>query len=181
MPRIQTVDVENATGKTAEVLSKVKKKLGKVPNIVSTMANSPAVANAYLSFSAALAEGTLSAALREQIALAVGEKNECGYCISAHSFIGKKAGLSDDDVLMARRGDANDAKHSAALHFATMLVEQRGNVSDEAIQTVRDAGFSDGQIAEIVAAVSLNIFTNYFNHVADTAIDFPVAPELMHA
>ena len=80
MPRIQPVQIEAAEPKTAELLSAVKKKLGMVPNLISTMAHSTATANAYLGFSQVLAGGQLPARLREQIALTVGQANECGYC-----------------------------------------------------------------------------------------------------
>lgn len=178
MPRIQPVRLETADPKTAELLNGVKKKLGVVPNLVSTMARSPAVANAYLGFSQALAGGSLPAGLREQIALTVGQANECGYCIAAHCAIGQKAGLTESDVTQARRGTATNAKAQAALAFARMLVDQRGRVTDADLDRVRSAGYNDGEVNEIVANVTLNIFTNYFNHVAETEIDFPAAPNL---
>ena len=111
--------------------------------------------------------------LREQIALTVGEVNGCHYCVSAHSALGRMAGLSDDDLVDARRGNATDGKADTALRFARTIVEKRGLVSDEDVDRVRNAGFDDAEISEIVAAVALNIFTNYFNHVADTEVDFP--------
>ena len=178
MPRIQAVKLENASGETAEVLSNVKKKMGIIPNIVATMAQSPAVANAYLSFSGAMGGGRLPADIRERIALTVGQGNECNYCLSAHTAIGKKTGLSDDEILKAREGSASGEREAAAVKFARKLVDDRGNVSNSDIQTLRDTGFDDGEIAEIVANVALNIFTNYFNHVADPEIDFPIAPQL---
>ena len=178
MSRIQPVNAETATGATADILTSVKKKMGMVPNLISTMAQSPAVANAYLSFSGALSGGNLPSSLREQIALTVGQRNECSYCLSAHTMLGKSAGLSEDDVVVARQGTASDAKSAAALEFAAKLVDDRGNVSDEDLTTVRNAGFSDGEIAEIVANVALNLFTNYFNHVAETEVDFPKAESL---
>ena len=178
MPRIQPVNIESAQGATAEVLNATKKKMGMVPNIVGTMANSPAVANAYLGFSGALAGGSLPAALREKIALVVGQENSCDYCLSAHTAIGKMSGLSEDDILQARRGTASNSKDAAAVEFARKLVANRGNVADADLEAVRNAGFGDGEIAEIVANVALNLFTNYFNHVTDPEIDFPVATPL---
>lgn len=177
MPRIQPVRPEAADPKTAELLSSVKKKLGMVPNLISTMAQSPAVATAYLGFSQALAGGLLPARLREQIALTVGQANECGYCIAAHCAIGQKAGLSETELAQARHGTAPDDKDGAALTFARKLVDQRGRVTDADVEQVRRAGYGDGEINEIVANVALNIFTNYFNHVAGTEIDFPAAPQ----
>lgn len=178
MPRIQPVHPDAADAKTAELLAGVKKKLGVVPNLVSTMARSPAVATAYLGFSQALAGGTLPARLREQIALAVGQANGCNYCLAAHTALGQRAGLSPQDVAQARHGTAADGKEGAAVAFARKLVLDRGRVSDADVDGLRRAGFGDGEIGEVVANVALNLFTNYFNHVADTDIDFPAAPAL---
>lgn len=178
MPRIQPVRPEAADAKTADLLGGVRKKLGVVPNLVSTMAASPAVATAYLGFSQALAGGTLPARLREQIALAVGQANGCDYCVAAHCALGQKAGLTPADVADARRGLADDEKAAAALAFARKLVADRGRVADADVAAVRAAGFGDGEVAEVVANVALNLFTNYFNHVAGTEIDFPAAPAL---
>ena len=87
----------------------------------------------------------------------------------ANSVTGKLGG---------RVGVAADGKTDALLHFARKLVETRGQVSDGDVDAVRQAGFTDGEIAEAVAGVALNIFTNYFNHVAATDIDFPKADAL---
>jgi uncharacterized peroxidase-related enzyme len=178
MPRINPV-TWNANPKTRSLLEGVEKKLGTVPNLIGTMAQSPAVAQAYLGFSQAVAGGSLPAALREQIALTVSEANQCDYCVSAHCFLGSKAGLTESELLDARHGTASNEKTHAALTFARKIVDDRGHVNDEDVEEVRRAGYSDGEIAEIVANVALSIFTNYFNHVADTEIDFPVVPLLM--
>ena len=181
MPRIEPVDPTNATPEVTELLAAVKSKMGKVPNLISTMATSPSVANAYLGFSQSLSGGTLPARLREQIALAVGEANGCGYCVAAHTLLGKGAGLSEQETRDARQALPADEQERAALAFALEVVRSRGAVSDEAFDAVRRAGFSDGEIGEIVANVALNVFTNYFNLVARTDIDFPAAPSLAAA
>lgn len=181
MSRIQPVNAATAQNQTAEILNGVKKKLGKVPNLIATMANSPAVANAYLSFSGTLAGGNLPANIRERISLTTGQANQCDYCLAAHTLLGKGAGLSEEDIIDARNGTASDERTAAAVIFAKKIVDNRGKVSDEDLAAVRNAGYSEGDIAEIVANVALNLFTNYFNHVADTEIDFPAAPALAHA
>lgn len=181
MPRLNPVHRENADPTTAELLAAVQKKMGTVPNLIATMANSAAVANAYLGFSQSLSTGLLPARLREQIALVAGETNGCDYCLAAHTALGRRAGLSDQETCDARRAVAVDEKEAAGLQFARRLVADRGVVSDADLQRVRDAGYTDGEIAEMVANVALNIFTNYFNHVAGTEVDFPAAPELAAA
>jgi len=173
MSRIQPVSYEESTGKTKQLLDAVRAKLGVVPNMMKTMAQSPAVLEAYLNFSGALGGGRLEARLREQIALLSAEANGCGYCASAHTAIGKMVGLGEDAILAARRGDAADARTDAALKFARTVIANRGEVSDADLQAVRGAGFSEGEVGEIVANVALNIFTNYFNEIAKTDIDFP--------
>jgi uncharacterized peroxidase-related enzyme len=178
MSRINPISKENADPKALEILTAVKKALGVIPNMVSTMAQSPAVANAYVGFSHALSQGSLPAKIRERIALTVAEQNSCGYCLAAHTFIGKKTGLSDDEVVNARRGTSEEPKVAAALAFAAKVVEQRGQVTDADFAALRQHGFTDGEITEIIANVVLNIFTNYFNVVAGTEIDFPAAPAL---
>ena len=105
--------------------------------------------------------------------MASAETNACAYCASAHSIIGKSAGLSDDEITAARRGSSNDAKTDAALKFARSIIINRGAVSDEEVQAIKAAGYSEAEIAEIIAHVALNAFTNYFNKIAETEIDFP--------
>lgn len=173
MTRLKPVDAATAEGKTKELLETVKKKIGRTPNLMLTLAHSPAALESYLGFSGALAGGLLDAKLREQISIATAEANSCEYCLSAHTAIGKMVGLSEDDLSASRQSKSSDAKVEAALQFAHQIVLSRGEVSAEEVERVRNAGYSDGEITEIVANVALNIFTNYFNNVAGTEIDFP--------
>jgi len=173
MQRIIAVNPSEATGKTKQLLDGVQAKLGITPNLMKTLAASPAALEAYLNFGAALGTGHLDAKFREQIALAVAQANSCEYCLSAHSTIGKMVGLKPEEIAASREAHAQDAKRDAGLQFAQLLVVQRGEVSDQAVAQVKAAGYSDGDVAEIVANVAINIFTNYFNHVARTDVDFP--------
>jgi uncharacterized peroxidase-related enzyme len=173
MTRLQPVNRDTADAKTGSLFNAVEKQMGMLPNMIAAMAQSVPVAQAYLSFHQHLSAGKLPVALREQISLTVSEANQCDYCLSAHTFYGRKLGLNETDVLDARHGTAVDEKTHAALGFARKVVQERGHVSDEDVDEVRRAGYSDGEIAEIVANVALNTFTNYFNRVADTEIDFP--------
>ncbi len=173
MSRFTQVAPETATGKIRELLDAVSLNPGLVPNMIRAMANSPTALNAYVLFSWALTGGSLSAKTREQIALVVGQVSECDYSLSAHNALGKMAGLTADQIRDSRRAMAADAKTHALLQFCRKLVEARGRVSDWDVATVRGAGATDGEIAEAVAGVALNIFTIYFNHVADPDIDFP--------
>ena len=163
----------NPDAKAEDALDKVREKLGKVPNIFATFAHSPAALEGYLSFSGALEDTKLSGPLKEQIALTCAGYNGCDYCASAHTLMGGKAGLSDDALDQALKGKASDAKEQAALTFATAILDKRGKISDDDMKAIHDAGYGDQEVIEIVAAVALNIYTNYFNEVVNTDVDFP--------
>jgi uncharacterized peroxidase-related enzyme len=173
MSRLHAVDPSTATGKAKELLDAVKGKLGIVPNMTRVMASSPVVLESYLRFSGALAGGFLDAKTREQIALLTAQENHCDYCLSAHTAIGKMVGLNHDQIVASREGSGSSPKTTAALIFAKRVLETKGQVSEGDLATVRDAGFSEGEIAEIIAHVALNVFTNYFNVATDVDVDFP--------
>jgi uncharacterized peroxidase-related enzyme len=174
MQTIKSLDPSSATGKTKQIFDGLQKALGTVPNLMRALASSPAALNAYMSFNAALGEAKLPATLREQIAIAVANINSCDYCLSAHNALGTLAGLAANDLALARTAEARDTKVAVALRFATNIVQKRGLVPVSELEGLRSAGYSDGEITEIVAVVAINIFTNYFNHIAGTEIDFPV-------
>lgn len=176
MTRIATpASIDAAPAAAQPLLEGVKKQLGLVPNLFRTVANSPAALEGYLNLSAALGKGSLPAATRERIALAVAEINGCAYCLSAHTYLGRNlAKLDDAEITANRNGASNDPKADAAVRFAASVVRLRGHVSSEAVSAVKAAGYDDGQIVEIVLHVALNTWTNYLNEVAQTVIDFPV-------
>ncbi|GAA4160628.1 carboxymuconolactone decarboxylase family protein [Chryseobacterium ginsenosidimutans] len=173
MARIKALNPEEATGKTKELFDTVKSKMGMVPNMMRTLGNSPAVLNGYLGFNAGLSYSSLGGKLGELIALTVANENGCNYCNAAHSFVGGKMGISEQDIDDSRKGVSSDSKINAALIFAKEILNKKGAVSDESLEKVRTADFDDAQILEILAQVSLSIFTNYANILADTDIDFP--------
>ncbi len=174
MSRIPLVDPASTTGKTSELLAGVQKKLGLVPNMVKTAANAPSVLESYVAFSGALGHGKLPAKLREQIAILVAEVNECGYCLSAHTAIGKMLGLSGAELAGARSGTSEIVKTASALRFAERVLRTGGFITDDDFAKVKNAGWSDAEAAEIVANVALNIFTNLINKTFEVEIDFPV-------
>ena len=174
MARINALSPDATTGKSKELFDAIQGKLGMVPNMMRTMGNSPAVLNGYLSLSGALNDSSIGGKLNELIALTVANANGCDYCNAAHSYIGEKlVGIDVASIDSARFGQSQDAKIEAALTFAKEVVATRGQVANSDIDEVKAAGYNDAQVAEIVAAVALNIFTNYFNNVAETVVDFP--------
>jgi uncharacterized peroxidase-related enzyme len=173
MPRIQPIDPSKTEAATKQALDGIQAKLGTVPNIFKTLAIAPAILEFYQVGAAALGKSSLSAALREQIALTVAGANACDYCASAHTLIGRKLGVAEDELPAALAGKSKDAKTQAALTFSKKVVDSKGHADDADIKALRDAGYSDQQVLELIAVITFNIFTNYFNHIVDTEVDFP--------
>ena len=175
MSRIPTpASIEAAPEGAQPLLQAVKKQLGVVPNMFRVIGNSPAALEGYLGLSGALMKGSLEPQTRERIALAIAEVNGCDYCLSAHTYLGKNLSkLTDAEIAANRDGGSTDAKADAAVRFAVKLTQSRGHVSEEDLQAVKQAGYTDAQVIEIVLHVALNTLTNYINETVKTEIDFP--------
>ena len=174
MSRLAIPARDDAPEASKPILDAVHKQLGVVPNMFRLIAQSPAALQGFTANNGALTK-TLDVKTRERIALAVAQVNGCDYCLSAHSYLGLKlAKISPEEIALNRRGESGDAKADAAVRFAAKVVRERGHVTEADINAVRDAGYSDGQIVEILAVTAENIFTNLLNVVAETDIDFPV-------
>src|SRR6266851_8294591 len=174
MSRFTPIQTNGATSELKRSLKNSHLKLDEAPRFLQVMANSPASLRAYIRADAALVHGRLTPRQRQQVALAVAEINGSNYSLSAHYDSGKSLGLTQEEMQLARNATAADPKAETMLRFTQAVVLQRGEISDEDFQALRKTGFTDAQIVEIVANIALNIFSNYFNSVAKTEVDFPL-------
>jgi uncharacterized peroxidase-related enzyme len=174
MSHIAAIDPATAPANVKTVLEGVQKGLGVTPNMFRVAAQSPAALEALVGFFGATSKGTFKPAVRETVALAVSEANGCDYCLSAHTALGKHAGLTEASVEKARSGKSDDAHLGALLSLTRAIVDHRGRVGADALDAARRAGVTDPEIVELVANVALTTFTNYLNELAGTDIDFPV-------
>lgn len=173
MNRVPLVDRANTTQDRKMLLDEIQGAFGVVPNMFRAVANSPAALKSMWGSFGSLGGGTIGARLGEQIAVAVADRNACEYCLAAHTVLGKKAGASGEEMAAAQAGQSTDPKVQAALRFALKVVNERGQVSNADVQQLRDQGFTDEQVVEILAHVALNLFTNYVNVAFAVPVDFP--------
>ena len=173
MARIHIADPQTANGEAANLLAAVQTKLGATPNFLRVLANSPAALGAFLGLHQIAEHGALDLPTRERIAVALAEQNGCQYCLSAHSAIGRKAGLSGDEIDANREGTSHDAKAAAAVVFARALVEYKGDVTQTDLDAVRAAGYGEAKIVEIIVHVGMNLLTNILGRASRVDIDFP--------
>lgn len=171
--RISVPDPKDAPGASQATLSQIQSAFGGVPQMFRAVSNSPAALQSMWAAFGALGGGVIPPKLGEQIAVAVADRNRCDYCLAAHTALGRKAGASSAEMTAAQSGQSDDPRTAAALAFALQLVEARGQVADADVARLREAGFNDGEIVEIVAHVALNLFTNYINVAFAVPVDFP--------
>ncbi|MBO1331353.1 carboxymuconolactone decarboxylase family protein [Streptomyces sp. VRA16 Mangrove soil] len=165
MSRLPLVASDTQEHAAAGLLAAVQKAFGGTHTLdmPRTMANSRFA----LEFS-----GSLSTAVREQLALLVAQYNGCDYCLSIHTYIATNlAGVSAEEAYDARPDHGSSAKAAAAITLASAVLAARGDIADADLKSAREAGLTDGDIAEVVGHVALNVFTNYFDRAADTEID----------
>lgn len=177
MPRSAVLKPEQVPADSRPTLDTFTKTIGFTPNMMATFAGSPIAFNAWAALLGAMSKA-LDVRTRDSIGLAVSEVNGCDYCLTVHSFTAEHmAKLPADEIILARKGHAKDTKRDAAVQFARKVVETRGKISDADVKAVRDAGFTDANVMEIVALVAMYSLTNFFNNVFDPEKDFPaVAP-----
>jgi uncharacterized peroxidase-related enzyme len=173
MSRINIVTNESASAEQKGLFDAIQSQLGMVPNFLKVFANSPAALRAFLGLYGIANEGSLDGQTRERIAVALAQQNACEYCLSAHNAIGREAGLTTAEIEANRAGTSHDAKAGAAVKFARSLVEHRGEVTTAEILEVRNAGYSDADIVEIIAHVGMNFLTNILGKASRVEIDFP--------
>lgn len=176
MSRVPLIDPTDADARVAQTLGRIDGAFGTVPNMFRAVANSPAALQSMWGAFGAFSTGSLGAALTEQIAVAVAERNRCRYCLAAHTALGANAGLAAHELASAQRARSEDPRTQALLEFAKELLERRGDVDPKSVQELRDHGWSDEQIVETIAQVALNLFTNYINIALDVPVDFPEVP-----
>src|ERR1700754_3181298 len=173
MARTTTLKLDQVPAESKQTLDAFTKNIGFTPNMMAAFAQSPIAFNAWATLLGSLSKA-LDVKTRDSIGLAVSEVNGCNYCLTVHSFTAEHmAKLPADEIILARKGQATDPKRDAAIRFARKVIQTRGQVSDADLKAVRDAGYTDANVIEIVALVAMYSLTNFFNNVFDPQKDFP--------
>lgn len=159
------------------IFDNLQKGLGFVPNLYASFAHSETALGDYLAFQNR--KSTLRAKEREVINLVVSQVNDCRYCQSAHTVLGKMNGFSDEQILDIRSGEARfDPKLDALVKFVQETTITRGKPSAQTVENLFSAGYHKGNVVDILIVIGDKIISNYLYGVGQFAIDFPVAQEL---
>lgn len=180
MPRLPEHTLESVPEASRPALEAMAKKMGRVRTMHAQMAHAPAVIHGYAALRKAIAEhAQFDAPTQEAIALAVGESNDCHYCQSSHTIAAVRHGFTEEQTVKIRTGDVDwDPKLAALVTFVKEAAEFVGDVSDATWAAAEEAGWTDEELAETGVHLAVNLFTNYFNHLARTELDIDLAPGL---
>ena len=168
---------EEVSANNQAIFDNLNNALGFVPNLYATYAHSDTALENYLNF--ANSKTSLSAKEKEVVNLAVSQVNECLYCLSAHTAIGKMNGFTDEQILEIRVGEASfDEKLDALAKFTSAIVTNKGKVSEEIKTSFFNAGYTEANLIDVVIVVGDKIITNYIHNLTGLEIDFPLADKI---
>lgn len=175
---IGPVEADQAQADVQKLYQSIQSKMHMVPNIFKYMGNSGTALQGFLALSEAANQAKLPGKLKEKIALTVGQANGCQYCLAAHTMLAKFSGIADAEIMKARNASAEDGKEQAILNFTKQVVEKKAHIDDADRTALIKAGVTEHEFVDIILVIMVNMFTNYFNLIANTKIDFPQAPAL---
>lgn len=177
MKTVTVPTYETASPANQALFDNLKQGLGFVPNLYATMAHSDTALSTYLTLQNA--KSSLSVKAREVVNLAVSEVNQCAYCLAAHSMLGKMVGFTEDQILLIRAGTAPfDTRLDALARLVRNVVQARGHVNSAVIQAFFDAGWSEGNLVDVMVVIGDKTISNYLHSATKIPVDFPAAVAL---
>jgi len=178
MPRIKSVEPNEATGEVGEIYQSLEKQFGKVFNQFKAMGASPVALKAYVTLQDLISEGSLSPVEQETVRLITSQYNSCKYCTAAHTKVLEMHKLDEEETINIRQGTSAEEKRAALVAFTHTLLMKKGFASDDELKSFYDAGYTNDDIGVVITIIGQKMISNHFNNLNDTELDFPKAPEL---
>lgn len=166
MPRLTRLTPDTAVGASRGLLADLVSRHGRIGDMVSTMAHSPAVLGGYLQLSRAMKRAKLDRGISERISIAVQTLQGCGLCLDAHVSAARARGVAEEEIERARAGTSADPAIAAIIALALQVYREPASITDEQVTALREHGYSDREIADVVGVVALNVLTGAFNLLA---------------
>jgi len=168
---------EQVSDNNKVVFDNLKQKIGMVPNLYATMAYSDNALGNYITFQSG--KTSLRAKEKEAVNLIVSQLNNCIYCLSAHTAIGKMNGFTDGQIIEIRKGSASfDAKLDALVKLAKNITETKGKADNTLVDNFFAAGYNEGTLIDLIMLIGDKTIMNYLHNLTEVPVDFPLAPAL---
>jgi uncharacterized peroxidase-related enzyme len=172
--KLLMVQIEEATETQKEILIKARKENKMIPNMYKAMANSPILLKSYMAaYKDFREQSNFSTVEQEVVFLTISVENNCNYCMAAHSLLADMVSKVPPSVTDAiRNGDKiQDTKLKALSDFVIVMINKRGNPSEEDVREFFDGGYNEKYILDIILAISIKTISNYTNHIFHTELD----------
>lgn len=166
MPRLTRLTPDTAVGASRDLLADLVSRHGQVGDMVATMAHSPAVLSGYLQLSRAMGRAKLNRRISERVSIAVQAQQGCGLCLDAHVSAARALCVDEEEIERARAGTSADPAIAAVITLAPQIYREPASITDDQVTALREHGYSDRAIADVVGVVALNILTGDFNLLA---------------
>ncbi|MET0634815.1 MAG: carboxymuconolactone decarboxylase family protein [Chitinophagaceae bacterium] len=179
MKQIKVPKIEDLSPESQEILGKLKKKLGSVPNLYATFGYSASALKGILDFDAELSVNpSFTAKEREAINLIVSQVNNCEYCLAAHTALAKLRGFTEEETILIRKGTYPEPKLNTAILLAKSILINKGEAEQSFLDNFFDAGYDEKALIELIGSITVRSFTNYVFACTKIPIDFPIAKPL---
>jgi len=178
MARLPVITEETADEQTKQIYAAIKSKFGMVPNIFKGLANSSVALGAFLKLDEMISQSSFTPVEQDIVKLVISQYNGCNYWLAAHTGSLSGQGLTSDEIVEFRKKKAKDTKHAALINFTFKVLETKGHVSDGDIDAFKNAGFTDAHTAEVTVIIAQKTLSNLFNHINNTDLDLPAAPDI---
>ncbi len=171
MSRFPIHDDLTAPEASLPILKGASSAAGQLPNLLGVLASSPAALKAYVRFRSELRRGELPRHSAERIGLAVAEHYGSKPGLQLHTRMSRQAGLGIDETARARRWDSGDAKEAALLRYLRPLLGDKAHFPQHLHEEAREAGWSEQELLEAIAVLSMESFTAMVNVAGDVPVD----------
>src|SRR5580692_10214160 len=174
MPKYQIHTIVSAPEGSKSALETLQQVFGVLPNIAAAIANSPKLVNALVGVFQQVHSSSLTEPEIQIVLLTDAVTNSSTYAVAFHTALGLQQGVSskETDAIRERRLPA-DERFAALSTLARTLIEKRGHLSEQELDSFIAAGFTKEQVLEVIAIVAASTITNYAGTIASPPLEDP--------
>ncbi len=166
-------EVDNAPEESKPLMEASLKGFGMVPNLHKILAEAPATYEAYNTvFNLFMKQTTLSPIEQQVVFMTANFENNCHYCVPGHTWMMHAAKMPNDVIDALREGSQIPETKLQALHdYTKALLDNRGHIGDDKLQTFINAGYTKRQALEVLTGLASKLISNFTNALAHTEPD----------
>ena len=172
MQRFPVYTLDSAPDASKSALRDAQARFGMIPNLAATMATSPVLIQSFIGIFDKVHGGNFTEPQVQTVLLTDAVTNASAWAVALHTALGLQAGLDPADVEAMRAGRSpSDKKLGALSTLARTLIEKRGRLDDQEIESFLAAGFGKDLLLEVITVVAASTITNYTGNVTNPPLE----------